>query len=241
MKKTLIFIPTYNESENINLLVAQILALKIDLDILFMDDNSPDGSGELLDSLANKYANLKVIHRTGKLGIGSAHKEGIEYSYKNNYQLLITMDCDFSHPPEFIPNLIENLKEFHIVLGSRYLRQDSLKDWNLLRKTLTYTGHFLTKFLLGMNYDATNAFRIYNLEKIPWRIFKKIDSISYSFFFESLFVIHLNQLTIGEIPIYLPKRTYGHSKMSYKDVVRSLMLLVELFIKKIFYRKRYIL
>jgi len=237
--KTVIFIPTYNERENVQELCGRIQALNLEVDILFLDDNSPDGTGELLDMLAGKNKNITVLHRTGKLGIGSAHQDGIQWAYQNKYKYLITMDCDFTHPPEYIPDLIKKSVEHDIVVGSRYLKEDSLKGWNILRRSLTMAGHLLTKYLLKIHQDATGAFRIYNLDKIPAHAFSIVSSKGYSFFFESLYILNLNGFSIAEIPINLPPRTYGHSKMRIKDAWHSLMFLSAIYLNALFNKEKY--
>lgn len=237
MNKLLIAIPTYNEKENVLLIIEEINKYSSNADLLFIDDHSPDGTGEILEKISKTKKNLHIIHRKGKSGIGSAHQAGIQYAFQKKYDFLITMDCDFSHPPEFIPDLLPHAEENDIVLGSRYLKNDSLSDWNPFRKFLTYTGHFLTSTLLGMPYDASNAFRLYNLRNIPHGIFSLVESKSYSFFFESLFILSYNGFKIKEIPMHIPKRTYGHSKMTFKDIYRSLKLLGEMFFRKIVNKK----
>jgi len=228
--KTLIFIPTYNEKENVVKICKEILDLELDLDILFIDDNSPDGTGVIIDELAKKYPNVKVLHRPQKLGIGSAHLDGINWAYEKRYKTLITMDCDFSHSPKYIPEILKESEHYEIVVGSRYLLKKSLEEWSIFRKLLARIGHFLTKRLLRMDYDATNALRLYQIDKIPQHVFKIANSRGYSFFFQSLYVLHLNGLSIKEIPINLPSRTYGHSKMSFKEIMRSVKLLVYIYL-----------
>ena len=156
--KTLIFVPTYNERENAPELFKQILALGLDADVLFLDDNSPDGTGQILDELAASNPCLQVIHRPGKLGIGSAHVAGITWAYDHGYTRLVTMDCDFTHSPGDIPRLLEALAGCEIVVGSRWMQANSLEEWNAFRRFLTGVGHFLTRCLLRMPYDATGAF-----------------------------------------------------------------------------------
>lgn len=180
---------------------------------------------------------MSVIHRTGKLGIGSAHKEGIKRAYEKGYGVLVTMDCDFTHSPEYILDFIKNSGQTDIVVGSRYLKKDSLSSWNLFRKSLTHLGHFLTVNLLNMPYDASGAFRLYNLKSIDQRIFSLIRSNGYSFFFESLFILNFNKKRIFEIPIELPSRTYGTSKMTWKDAWTSLEFLMALYMRKLFNTK----
>lgn len=238
-QKTLIFIPTYNESENVERLYEGIIALGLELDVLFIDDNSPDGTGEVLNQLANKYANVRVVHRDKKLGIGNAHKDGIKWAYDNKYTILITMDCDFTHPPGYIPVIINNAENYDIVIGSRYLYKNSLHGWNLLRKTLTLFGHFMTKYLLKIKFDATGAFRLYRLDRIPEYAFNMVCSTGYSFFFESIYILNLNKFSIKEIPIKLPPRTYGHSKMKFKDAWHSFIFLFTIYLTTFLNKKKY--
>lgn len=235
--KILIFIPTYNEKDNVELLYRRIKALNLNTDILFLDDNSPDGTGHIQDQIAAKDSRVTVIHRSGKLGIGTAHQEGIRYAYKKRYKTLVTMDADFTHSPENILTLLEHSKNAAVVVGSRYMQKGSLEGWNPLRKTLTLVAHFLTTVLLDLKYDATGAFRLYNLELIPVELFDLVKSRGYSFFFESLHLINLNRFKINEFAIALPPRTYGTSKMSYKDALKSLNLLFSTFVKTTLYKK----
>jgi dolichol-phosphate mannosyltransferase len=208
----------------------QIQALGLDADVLFMDDGSPDGTGGVLDELAAGDPRLHVIHRAGKLGIGSAHLDGIAWAYDHGYKRLITMDCDFTHSPTDIPRLLERAGECDVVVGSRWIRPGSLPGWNPLRRFLTNFGHFLTRSLLGLPYDATGAFRVYNLARIPRPVFAAATSCGYSFFFESLFLLVRNGLPIGETAIALPARTYGHSKMSMRQAMRSAARVLGLYV-----------
>jgi|CXWL01.1.fsa_nt_gi dolichol-phosphate mannosyltransferase len=226
--KTLIFIPTYNERDNAEQMARQILALGLDADVLFMDDHSPDGTGEILDALAKEQPRLTVAHRSGKLGIGSAHQDAIARAYAQGYQTLITMDCDFTHPPSYIRDFMSAAEGVDVVIGSRYMRRDSLDEWNAFRLTLTRTGHLLTRFFLGMPFDATGGYRLYRLDRIDKRVFDSVESMGYSFFFESLYLLFRNGRKIKEIPITLPARTYGTSKMKISDALQSTMRLVRL-------------
>ena len=237
--KPLVFIPTYNERENVRALYEEIRALGLDLDIVFMDDNSPDGTGAVLDGLAASDPGMAVLHRSGKLGVGSAHAEGIAWAYARGYRTLITMDCDFTHPPAAIADLLQASAEADVVVGSRYLARRSLAGWNLLRKVLTLTGHLLTRVLLGMSYDATGAFRLYRLDRIPRQAFGMVSSKGYSFFFESLYILHFNRFRIREIPIVLPPRTYGHSKMSFREARHSVALLFSTCITTMFNEEKF--
>jgi dolichol-phosphate mannosyltransferase len=235
----LIFVPTYNEKDNVKLLVDELVKLYPGIDILFIDDNSPDGTGDVLDGLAKKNKNLKIVHRAGKNGIGSAHQSGIKYAYDHKYKILITMDADFSHPPEYIADLL-NYSDHSVVVGSRYLKKKSLSGWNILRKILTMAGHFATNFFLRMPYDATGAFRLYRLDIIPHEAFLLVSSFGYSFFFESLFILNINKFKIKEIPIHLPARTYGHSKMKLKDAFQSLLFLASIYLNTLVNKEKFL-
>ena len=227
-RKTLIFVPTYNERENAPEMVRELLAQGLEADLLFVDDNSPDGTGRILDDLAARHPGIHVVHRPGRMGIGGAHLAGIAWAQAHGYSSLVTMDCDFTHPPEKIPQVLrlaaEN-PEVDVIVGSRFMEKGSLPGWNLLRRSLTWTGHALTRGLLGMPYDATGGFRYYRLSRIPPAVFQRVHAKGYAFFFESLHLLHHNGFTIQEFPICLPARVLGSSKMSILEARRSVDLL----------------
>ena len=233
-EKTLIFIPTYNELDNVGRLHQQIRALNLDVDLLFLDDNSPDGTGRALDQIAEQDTRLSVIHRPGRQGIGSAHREGICWAYEKGYDRLITLDCDFTHDPADIPRFLDFARSnpSDIVVGSRYLQNNSLPGWNLFRRILTRVGNFLTRRLLGVAEDATGAFRIYNLKRIPSWFWGGVVANGYSFFFESLFLLVRNNYVVKELAIVLPARTYGSSKMSLREAMNSGFRIIKLFLQK---------
>ena len=228
-KDVLIMTPTYNEKNNVVRLVREIASLDIPCHILVVDDNSPDGTGETAESLKNEFPNLSVLHRAGKEGIGSAHLEGIRYAYSNGYKKLVTMDCDFTHPPSYISKFLAEAEEYGLVVGNRYLNITNLSDWPFSRRLLTKFVHLLTLIILGIPFDATNAFRCYNLETIDPKIFEPVRSKSYSFFFESLFWLWTSGVTAIEIPIHLPARILGESKMTGKDILSAFLMLGRMF------------
>ena len=239
INELLIFIPTYNERENVEGILEQLLGLGLAADILFVDDNSPDGTGELLDRLARGMPNVTVQHRAGKMGVGSAHAYGIQWAYERGYRLLLTMDCDFTHSPEYIRDFLAKADDADIVVGSRYLQDKSLSTWNAYRKLLTRIGHLLTAVFLRMPYDATGAFRLYRLDRLPKNFLDPVQSHSYSFFFESLYILHLNGFRIAEVPTHLPARVYGHSKMRLTDALNSVSHLVHIYFTTLINRERY--
>jgi dolichol-phosphate mannosyltransferase len=230
--RTLIFIPTYNERDNVRAMCAELLALGLDADVLFCDDSSPDGTGQILDELAQRHKRVQVMHRPGKQGIGSAHLDGIALAYARGYTRLVTLDCDFTHSPSLIPRFLEASKNTDVVLGSRYIEANSLPGWSIYRRSMTMLGHLLTQSLLNVAEDATGAFRVYNLETVPRALFDLVQSRGYAFFFESLFIIQRNGLRLVELPIALPARTYGSSKMSIQEVQRSVYTLLNLFVQE---------
>ena len=166
MKEILVFIPTFNEKKNIEIIVNQLLNLNLDFDILVIDDSSPDDTYKYAKEKFKNYKNFKIIQRKKKFGIGSAHLDCINYAYKNKYKYLITMDADLTHKPEDIDSFLIHKDNYDIVVGTRFKKVDSLKDWNLVRKIITLGGHILTQFFLKLPFDATGAFRFYNLTKI---------------------------------------------------------------------------
>ncbi|MBS1227016.1 MAG: glycosyl transferase family 2 [Proteobacteria bacterium] len=238
-KETLIFIPTYNERENVVAILEKLLALGLHADILFVDDNSPDGTGAILDSIAEINKNVIVHHRPGKLGIGSAHMHGIAWAYEQGYTQLVTMDCDFTHSPEYIHQFIKLGENADVVVGSRYLQEGSLSTWNARRKFLTHFGHWATGFFLGVPYDATGGYRLYRLDRVSRYFLNAVQSRGYSYFFESLFILHLNHYRIAEVPTELPARTYGHSKMRISDAFNSLSHLAHLYLGKLINPERF--
>lgn len=233
----LVMIPTYNEAENIAPLWSLLSKYKDQYNFLFVNDRGSDNTAELLDALASKESSVNAIHRDGKQGIGTAHMAGIRWAYGQGVQVLVTMDSDLTHSPEDIPRLLEALKDSDVVVGSRYKSEDSLDGWSLHRRFLTRLAHTLTNIFLGLKYDATGALRAYKLNRVPLELFERVKSKSYSFFFESLHLINFNSFKIKEISIKLPKRTYGHSKMSVKDAFRSVRFLFTLWIKTVVFRE----
>lgn len=229
-----IMIPTYNEIDNIHPLVERLLAIRLmagNADILFVDDNSPDGTGKWLDNCAKQIDCISVIHREKKLGIGLAHISGITEAYRRGYTHLITMDGDFTHTPEDIPKLLEKSGDYNVVVGGRHAQKDSLEGWSMWRKFLTHLDHQFTKILLHLPYDATSAFRVYRIDLIPKEIFIKTRSNSYPFFFELLCLLNENKFTICDVPVKLPPRAAGSSKLKFIDMVEWMYVVFRLAIQ----------
>ena len=235
---TLIFIATYNEVGNVESMCGRILVLSLNADLLFLDDNSPDGTGEILDRLALKHSNISVIHRPRKLGLGDAHLEGIAWAYEHKYETLVTMDCDFLYSPDDISVLLECPAGADVTVASRFIKDGSLEDWTLGCAVLSRAGHFLTRRLLAMPWDATGAFRVYRLSRIPREVFGLVRARGYAFFFESLFILNENKFHIAEVPVVLARRRHGKSKMSLREALRSALRVVSLCLTARFHRER---
>jgi dolichol-phosphate mannosyltransferase len=229
LEKNLIVVPTYNEAQNLEKLVREIR--RVDgSDILVVDDRSPDGTGAIADELARALPGVSVIHRAGKLGLGSAHIRGMERAAERGYATVLTMDADFTHPPEYIPKLRQALVEMEadLVVGSRYLRKDGIADWAMWRRAVTRTADFLTSALLDLRFDATNALRIYRVATLDLDAIRAIRADGYSFMFEVLFVCRAGGMRIEQIPVHLPLRQGGKSKISRGEVLKAIRSLLRL-------------
>tara|TARA_Y100000389_G_scaffold193421_1_gene222174 strand:+ start:144 stop:839 length:696 start_codon:yes stop_codon:yes gene_type:complete len=229
--KILIAIPTYNEFGNINNLIESITSETTNLDILFIDDNSSDGTLQLINNHIKKNNNIKLILNNKKMGVGSAHIDAINFAYKHNYEILITMDADFTHHPSYINSMIESMGDNHLVIGSRHEKKNSIKSWPLFRKILTQLAYFFTKNLLKINFDATSGFRLYNLKRIRSNIFDNIKSKGYSFFIETSFKFS-TILNVKTLPIEMPIRFAEKSKMKIYDMITTVLLMLKLLFKR---------
>ena len=232
MTKTLIFTATYNEKENIQILIERIINLKIDTDILVIDDNSPDQTGKLLKDLQKTMSNLKVIIREKKLGLDTAHKLAFKYAKENNYQKLITLDADLSHDPMEIPKIIDLLDANSFVIGSRYM-DGGRCEMSFLRLILSIIGNKIIKYILNIkSNEFTTSFRGFNLVKLTNFNLDMVNSKGYSFFMETIFILNKLGYNIYEIPIQFKNRTQGKSKIPKLEVLRTLKNLLIICFKK---------
>ena len=222
MSKTLIFTATYNEVENIAKFLNEVSELNDQIDILIIDDNSPDGTGETLLKLEKKINNLKIIIREKKLGLDTAHKLAFNYAKKNGYKKFVTLDADLSHDPKEIPNMINLLDKNDFVIGSRYMIGGKCEmSWS--RKFLSITGNKIIKNFFNIKCNEfTTSFRGFNLEKLTNFSFDEIKSMGYSFFMETIFRLNKKNYKIVEIPIHFKDRTKGKSKIPKLEILRTL-------------------
>jgi dolichol-phosphate mannosyltransferase len=234
----LIIIPTYNECDNIAKLLEQILYLPILVDILIVDDNSPDGTGKIVEDLQTKNPRLKLLKRTGKLGLGTAYIEGFKIALTQNYQFIITMDADFSHDPKYLPQLVDDLKNFDLIIGSRYIKNGGVKNWPLKRRLLSRLGNLYAKTILHTpindNTAGFMAIRTNFLQKIN---LDKINGKGYAFLMELKYALFRHNAKIKELPIIFVERILGKSKISSNIIKEGLLMP---WLLKIQYKKVYI-
>ena len=233
MNDIIIIIPTINEKKNIKFLFDKLTTTNIRFDLLFIDDNSSDGSQEEIKDLAKNNQNINYIFRPKKMGIGSAHKDGFIWAYKKNYKIIITMDVDGTHDSKYLKCLIEELKNSDIVVTNRFLEKNLLENWPLFRIFLTRARHLLISLFLSMSYDASGAFRCINCQKVALSDLILAKNNGYAYFWESIFILHKKKYHITEIPINLSYRIVGSSKMTVKDIFISVSYLMIVFLKKI--------
>ncbi len=232
--KSLIFTATYNEADNIASLVSDCLSALPHAHMLVVDDNSPDGTGKILDQLALGYAGrLKVIHRPRKLGLGSAHKLAMKFALQNDYDSLVTMDADYSHHPKYLPTMHKFLESADFVTGSRYV-EGGRCDYGLGRQVISRGANFLARTLLGIRlHETTTSYRGFRrslLEKLP---IDKIKAEGYAFFFESIFHSCRIASKAAEFPIHFEDRRAGTSKISKKEVAKSVVRLARMWLRRV--------
>lgn len=226
--RVLIVIPTYNERGNVKPLIDLIYNEAPHADILFIDDNSPDGTGILLDEIAQGDPKIKIIHRALKSGLGTAYKFSFDYMQEHNYTYLITMDADLLHDPKYIPLLINQAQEADIVIGSRYSMGGSYNGIGPIRKNFTYFWRWIIAKTVGLKCDATGSYRLYHKSILKPEIYKQISAKGFEFNLEALYYFKRAGSRIKEIPIEARGRTYGSSKLNSQEMLTVLKKLIYL-------------
>jgi len=222
--KTTIVVPTYNETENLEKLIHALIALPLNLSVLVVDDNSPDGTGDLAEKLKIETGGrVDVLHRSGKLGIGSAYIQGFRQAMANGADYVGQMDADFSHPIDKIPDLVAVLENYDFAMGSRYITGGSLdENWPFWRKLLSGFGNFYARTILGMKIrDVTGGFRLWKKETLQAMPLERIKSNGYIFQVEMAYVASRLGFECKEIPIYFADRRWGKSKMSFRIQIEA--------------------
>lgn len=214
-----VVVPTYNEAENLPKLVSALFSLPLDLSLLIVDDNSPDGTGELAEKLSRENpGRIEVLHRPGKMGLRSAYLNGFQKIMDGGAQAIVQMDADFSHDPNALVDMAKLLETNDVVLGSRYTAGGSVdKKWPVWRKWLSAFGNFYARSILGLPLrDVTTGFRMWQSNALKQVPFERIQSSGYIFLVEMIYLAHCLEFKIGESPIYFADRRWGKSKMSFK-------------------------
>jgi dolichol-phosphate mannosyltransferase len=224
--KTLVIIPTYNESENIGRIVPLVLEKDPSIHVLIVDDNSPDGTGRIADEMASQDDRISVIHRQSKSGLGTAYITGFKFALENGYDLVFEMDCDFSHDPKYIVEFLEAVKDADLVLGSRYISGVNVINWPMSRLLLSYYANVYSRLVTGLPVkDATSGFKCFRREVLEAIDLDRVKSNGYSFQIEMSFRAWKKGFKIKEIPIVFEDRKVGQSKMS-KKIVREAVWMV---------------
>ncbi len=235
MNKTLVIIPTYNERNNIQKLVPEIIELYPNLDILVVDDNSPDGTSDVVREMMAEDDRVKLIVRKGKMGLGTAYVEGFKYMLSNGYELAIQMDADYSHDPKVIREFLSAIKNYDLVIGSRYISGVNVINWPMSRLLLSYFANFYTRVITGMPIkDSTGGFKCFRRKVLESIDLDSIHSNGYAFQIEMNFKAYKKNFRLIEIPIIFTDRVAGASKMSKKIVWEAIFMVWKLRIKSIF-------
>lgn len=235
--RILVFTATYNEFYNIQSLLDDIFEKTPNADILVIDDNSPDGTGVLLDQISALKENLKVLHRPQKLGLGTAHHLAMLFAIKHGYDVLVTMDADHSHDPEDMPNLIGKLSEVDFVVGSRYMLGGSC-DYGGYRKFLSVSANKVARLLLGIQlHEFTTSYRAFRVSSLAKVNFIKMHNSGYSFFMESVYRLNQAGLKLAEVPIHFRCRNAGNSKIPRFEIIRGIAKLLHLWFSSVFHKK----
>ncbi|NQU67655.1 MAG: polyprenol monophosphomannose synthase [Candidatus Marinimicrobia bacterium] len=233
--KSLIISPTYNELDNIEELIRKFHHHASDCDILFVDDNSPDGTADLIKRIQEKDPQINLIVRERKLGLGTAYCRGFEWALEHDYERVIQIDADLSHNPEDIPRLLEKSISYDVVIGSRYINGVNVVNWPLRRLILSKFANIYARILTGLPIaDSTGGFKCFNTKVLAAIDLESIKSQGYAFQIEMNYLAWIKKYTICEIPIIFADRTVGKSKMSRKIIYEAVWMVPKLALKRLF-------
>lgn len=232
MNPTLVIVPTYNERENLPRMAERLLQLPVPVDLLVVDDNSPDGTGKIADALAAHYPQIHVLHRAEKNGLGRAYIAGFKWALEHGYEFIFEMDCDLSHNPDDVPTFLTAAKNADLVLGSRYLGGIRVINWPLSRLMLSRCAGKYVKFVTGMPFtDPTGGYKCFRRRALESLNFDKIQSNGYSFQIETTHRLWMEGMRIVEVPIIFTERAEGHSKISRHIVAEALWMVWRLWLR----------
>jgi dolichol-phosphate mannosyltransferase len=235
--KTAVVIPTYNERENLVDLIGQILDLDIGAHVIVVDDNSPDGTGRLADEVAARDGHVRVVHRPGKLGLGTAYIAGFKQALAEGADRVVTMDADFSHHPRYVPALLALTERYHVGIGSRYIPGGGVTaNWGVHRKFLSWGANHFARLMLGLKArDCTAGFRCYRREVLQSIDLDRIFSNGYSFLIEMMYKCQRLGYAFGETPILFENRYWGNSKISRREIYKAMYTVLRLSISRLLF------
>lgn len=218
---TIVLMPTYNERENISSIIEEVLRTA-PVDMLIIDDNSPDGTGSVVDAIAEKEPRVQVLHRPGKQGLGKAYLSGFRWALDHDYEYIFEMDADFSHQPRYLPEFLREIKRNDLVLGSRYVRDGGVSNWPLHRQLISRGGSLYARTILGVKInDVTGGFKCFRREVLEAIDLDSITSTGYGFQIEMTYRTIQKGFRVKEIPIIFYERNAGQSKMSSGIVIEA--------------------
>lgn len=233
--KTLIIIPTFNELENLPRLLPEVLSKDESIDVLIVDDNSPDGTAGFVEDQMKNNNRIHLIKRPSKQGLGTAYIAGFKFALKNGYDFVFEMDADFSHDPKEIPRFLDEIKNADVVLGSRYINGVNVINWPMRRLLLSSFANFYTRSITGMPvHDATGGYKCFRIKVLQAIDLDKVKSNGYAFQIEMSFKAWKKGFKVKEIPIIFVDRVKGKSKMSKKIVREAVTMVWKLRLKSIF-------
>ena len=231
-EKTLVIIPTYDERENVAAISEAVLKQIPEANILFVDDNSPDGTGELLDGIAAKEPRIFVLHRAGKEGLGRAYIAGFKWALARDYELICEMDCDFSHDPAALPSLLGAAADADLVLGSRYIGGIRVMNWPMNRLLLSTGAAQYVRFVTGLPvFDPTGGFKCFRRAVLQTIDLDRITSNGYSFQIEMTHTAWMKGFAIREVPIVFEDRRAGYSKMKANIATEAFLMVLKLWVR----------
>jgi dolichol-phosphate mannosyltransferase len=224
--RALLVLPTYNEIENIESVLRTLRRVAPDVDVLVVDDGSPDGTADVAEKLAEELGAVEVLRRPSKAGLGSAYRAGFRIGISRGYDAMVEMDADLSHDPAVVPVLVGALGGgVELAIGSRYVPGGAIPDWTLLRRAISRFGNGYARFMLGLDvHDATAGFRAYTRRALEQIDLDRVRADGYGFQVEMAYFVQCNGGRIVEVPIEFRDRTLGHSKMSMRIVIEALIL-----------------
>ena len=225
-KKAALILPTLNEKQNLTILYKQIRTFSAELPIIIVDDGSTDGTIDIIESLLTQDQNIQYLQRFSRLGIGSAHLDGLKIAVEIGCSHGLTMDADLTHKVEDAERMLQLKTDVDVLIGSRYLSKNNMNNWTLTRKVLTRLGHFTTAIFFKESYDMSSGLRLYKLKNLDLNFLRTKCPTDYSFFFVSLLTLKKRGASIGEISVTLDPRQSGNSKMNLAMVYRGVKMLI---------------